>query len=143
MEYNKQAHAVWKCEYHIVLVTKYRRGWINEGIFAYMELKLREIRRYQPEIRYLEVNHGRDHIHLLVSIPPKMSVGSVVRRIKSNTAREVKQKFPVLKSIYWGTGSVWSSGYFVSTVGINERVIRNYIQNQGREDSAQAKLELG
>ena len=94
MKFNKQAHAVWRCDYHMVLVTKYRRKWINQGIFAYLELKLVEIRKYYPEIEYKIVNHDQDHVHLLVSIPPKMSVGSVVRLIKSNTARELKQKFP-------------------------------------------------
>jgi len=143
MEFNKQAHAVWKCDYHLVLVTKYRREWINEGIFRYLELKLKEIRKYHPEIGVEEVNHDQDHIHLLVSIPPKMSVGSVVRTIKSNTARELKKKFPILKEIYWKSDGIWSDGYFVTTVGINEAMIRQYIQKQGNEDSGQAKLELG
>ena len=143
MKFNKQAHAVWKCDYHLVLVTKYRRKWINPGIFAYLELKLLEIKKYYPEIELKEVNHDEDHIHLLVSIPPKMSVGSVVRIMKSNTARELRQKFPILKEIYWKPDSLWSDGYFVTTVGINEAMLREYIQNQGNEDSGQAKLELG
>ena len=143
MQFNKQAHAVWKCDYHLVFVTKYRRKVINEGIFAYLELKLKEIHAYYPEIQIKTVNHDRDHIHLLVSIPPKMSVGSVVRIIKTNTARSLRQKFPILKEIYWKPDSVWSDGYFVTTVGINEAMIREYIQQQGTEDSGQAKLELG
>lgn len=143
MKFNKQAHAVWKCDYHLVLVTKYRRAWINQGIFAYLELKLVEIRKYYPEIEYKVVNHDQDHVHLLVSIPPKMSVGAVVRLIKSDTARELKQKFPIFKEIYWKTDSLWSDGYFVTTVGINEAMVKQYIENQGKEDSGQAKLELG
>ena len=143
MKFNKQAHAVWKCDYHLVLVTKYRRAWINKGIFAYLELKLVEIRKYYPEVEYKVVNHDQDHIHLLVSIPPKTSVGSVVRLIKSNTARKLKQKFPIFKEIYWKTVSLWSDDYFVTTVGISEAVIKQYIENQGKEDSGQAKLELG
>jgi len=79
---------------------------------------------------------------MLVSIPPKMSVGSVVRIVKSNTARAIKQKFPFLKELYWGTDGVWSDGYFVSTVGAHESTIRKYIENQGKEDSGQAMLEL-
>jgi len=124
-------------------VTKYRREWINKGIFAYLELKLKEIRKYYPDIYYQEVNHNRDHVHLLVSIPPKMRVSEVVRLIKSNTARELKQKFPIFKDIYWGTTSVWSTGYFVTTIGINKTIIKQYIRNQGYEDSGQAQLELG
>jgi len=143
MEFRKQAHSVYFCEYHIVFPTKYRREWINEGIFAYLELKLQEVRKYYPEIVYRVVNHDKDHLHLLVSIPPKMSVGSVVRIIKTNTSRELKQKFPFLKKLYWGTDGVWSDGYFVSTIGIDEEVVKQYIEDQGKEDSGQAKLELG
>jgi len=72
----------------------------------------------------------------LVSIPPKLAVGSVVRLIKTNTARAMKQKFPFLKEVYWGAG-FWSDGYFVSTVGLQESTIRKYIQKQGQEDSGQ------
>ena len=142
MIYRKQAHATYICDYHMIITTKYRRRWINEGIFAYLELKLKEITQYYPEILFKVVNHDEDHVHLLVSIPPKMAVGSVVRVIKSNTSKEVKQKFPFLKQLYWGADGVWSDGYFVSTVGINESVIARYIQQQGSEDSGQAQLEL-
>src|SRR4029079_4677444 len=104
--------------------------------------KLEEINRYYPEVDFEEVNHDVDHVHFLVSIPPKMSVGSVVRIVKANTSRGVKQKFAFLKELYWGTDGIWSDGYFVSTVGINEKTIRQYIENQGKEDSGQAMLEL-
>ena len=66
-----------------------------------------------------------------------MSVGSVVRLIKTNTARKLKEQFPFLKKVYWGTDSIWSEGYFVSTVGIDEATIRKYIQQQGAEDAGQ------
>ena len=72
----------------------------------------------------------------------KMSVGSVVRIIKSNTARDLKKQYPFLKKCYFGTQSVWSDGYFVSTVGVNEAVIQRYIEYQGREDLGQAWLDL-
>ena len=136
MEYRKQAHAVYYCEYHLILVTKYRRKVINAGIFAYMALKIKEIRKHYPEIKIEEVNHNQDHIHLLISIPPKMSVGSAIRIIKSNTTRAIRQKFPFIKEMYWGAG-FWSDGYFVSTVGLQESTIRKYIQMQGKEDAGQ------
>ena len=142
MEFKKQAHAVYRCEYHLVLTTRYRRRVFNEGIFKYLHLKLEEIRKYYPELEFLEVNHDADHLHLLVTIPPKWSVGSMVRIIKANTSRQLKQKFPFLKQVYWGTDGLWSDSYFVSTVGINETTIRRYIQQQGHEDSGQAKLDL-
>ena len=139
-KYRRDNHCVYLCDYHIVLPTKYRRNIFNEGVFAYLETKLAEIRNYYPEIEFKKVNHDRDHIHMLVSIPPKMSVGSVVRIIKSNTSRGLKQKFPFLKQVYWGTDGIWSEGYFASTVGVNEEIIMRYIEHQGKEDSGQAKL---
>jgi putative transposase len=105
--------------------------------------RLKQIKEYYPEIDILEINHDIDHIHMLVVIPPKFSVSQAVRIIKSNTSRDLKKKFPFLKDVYWGTDGIWSDGYFVSTVGINEHVIKNYIENQGKEDSGQAKLVLG
>jgi len=107
-----------------------------------LELKLAEVRKWYPEIVYEIVNQDKDHIHLLVSIPPKMAVSSAIRIMKTNTSRELKQKFPFLKELYYGTDGVWSDGYFVSTVGINETAIKKYIQDQGKEDSGQALLEL-
>ncbi|KKS41426.1 MAG: transposase IS200-family protein [Candidatus Gottesmanbacteria bacterium GW2011_GWB1_43_11] len=129
----------------MAITTKYRHQWLNEGIFAYLQVKLTEIRKHYPLINFKTINYDPkqpDHIHLLISIPPTMSVGSVVRVVKSNTSRELKQKFPFLKKLYWGTDGIWSDGYFVSTVGVNEQTIKNYIENQGKEDSGQALLDL-
>jgi len=142
MKYKKLSHCVYSCDYHMILVTKYRRKIFNNGIFAYMKKKMLEVREKYPQIEYKEMNHDEDHIHLLISIPPTISVGKVVGIIKSNTARELKQKFPFLKEVYWGTESIWSGGYFVSTVGVNEKIVKNYIEKQGAEDSGQATLEL-
>ncbi len=143
MEFKKLSHCVYHCEYHIVLVSKYRKRIFNEGIFAYFEIKLKEITEHYPAIQFKSVKHDKDHIHFLVSIPPTMSVGSAVRIIKANTAKSLKQKFPFLKEAYWGTDGIWSDGYFSSTVGLNEKIIREYIEQQGQEDTGQAKLALG
>jgi len=137
------SHCIYQCDYHIVLITRYRKEIFNEGIFAYIDKKLAEITEHYPLIRFKTVNHDRDHIHMLISIPPTMSVGKVVGIVKQNTSRELKQKFPFVREIYWGTDSVWSEGYFVSTVGIDEEVIQKYIENQGKKDAGQTKFEIG
>ena len=142
MEFKQLPHCVYYCEYHIVLVTKYRKEIFNEGILAYIDKKLAEVTEHYPLVRLKTVNHDKDHIHLLVSIPPTMSVGTVVGIIKQNTSRELKQKVPFLKKVYWGSDAVWSEGYFVSTVGIDEAVIQKYIENQGKKDSGQTKFEI-
>ena len=142
MELVNLSHFVYQCDYHIVLVTRYRRKVFNEGIFVYMNKKLAEITEHYPLIRIKAINHDRDHIHMLVSIPPTMSVGKVVGIIKQNTSREMRQKFPFLMQTYWGTDGVWSDGYFVSTVGADEKVIQAYIENQGQKDAGQTKFEI-
>ena len=142
--YRKQSNCVYACEYHIVITSKYRRKIFRRGIGSYLGKRLPEIRHHYPEIDILEYNYDLDHIHLLISIPPKISVGSVVRIIKSNSARWLKEKFTeYLKEVYWGTKSVWSEGYFVSTVGRDEAIIRKYIENQGKEDEGRTKFVTG
>jgi putative transposase len=123
-------------------VTKYRRAIFNEGIFEYFNVKLAEVSEHYPQVRFEEVNHDKDHMHMLVSIPPTMRVGQVVGIIKQNTSRELKTKFPFLKRVYWGTESIWSAGYFVSTLGMNEEVIKRYIEYQGKNDAGQGVLDL-
>ena len=139
MELTHLSHCVYHCDYHLIMVTKYRKKVFNEGIFAYFDIKLAEITEHYPAIKFKTVNHDQDHVHMLISIPPTMPVGKVVGLIKQNTTRELKQKFPFLKQVYWGTDAVWSEGYFVSTVGVNEDLIKQYIENQGNKDSGQTR----
>ena len=143
MKFRKQSHCVYYCEYHIVFATKYRRKIFNDGVFSYMLERLKQLKTYYPEIDILKINHDVDHIHMLVVIPPKFSVAQAVRIIKSNTSKDLKKKFTFLKDVYWGTDGIWSDGYFVSSVGVNEHIIKRYIENQGKEDSGQAQLVLG
>ena len=82
MELIHLAHCVYQCDYHVVLVTEYRKKIFNEGIFGYFNKKLAEITEHYPLIRFKAVNHDRDHIHFRVSIPPMMTVGTVIGIIK-------------------------------------------------------------
>ena len=142
MEFVNLAPCVYQCDYHIVLVARYRRKVFNEGIFAYFNKKLAEVTEHYPLINIKTVNHDKDHIHMLISIPPTMAVGKAVGIIKQNMSHELKQKFPILTQIYWGTDGVWSDGYFVSTVRVDEAVIQAYIENQGKKDAGQTKFEF-
>jgi putative transposase len=142
MEIRKQGHCAYQCEYHIVLTSKYRRKIFNEGSFAYFQEILKQVKESIPEVIFFTLNHDKDHIHLHVLIPPKLRVSDVVRTIKSITGRLLKRKFDYMKKAYWGSDGIWSDGYFVSTVGINEHVIKKYIERQGQEDMGQAQLVL-
>jgi len=87
MELIHLSHCVYRCDYHVVLVTKYRKKIFNDGIFNYFDKKLAEITEHYPLIWFKAVNHDKDHIHFLVSIPPTMTVGKVIGIVKQNTSR--------------------------------------------------------
>lgn len=114
---------MYHCHYHIVIMTKCRKKIFNADVYGFFKKRLGEIREHYPQIEFIGQNRDKDYIHLQVSISPKISVGSVVRIIKSDTVRDLKKSYPFLKKCYFGTESVWSDGYFVSTVGINEAVV--------------------
>ena len=142
MKCKRQAHAVYHTRYHIVVSTKYRKRILRWGIEKYLQKRIREISKYHPDLEVIEVNTDKDHMHVLMCIPPKKSVSWAVNILKSNTGREMRKRFPFLNKIYYGCDGIWSVGYFVSTVGINEKVIRKYIEMQGREDRGQAQLDF-
>lgn len=143
MQIRKQGHCAYQCEYHLVLVSKYRRKIFNEGSVEYFSEVMKEILEKLPEIKILTMNHDKDHIHIHLSIPPKMRVSDVVKTIKSISGRLLKRKFEYMRKAYWGVDGIWSDGYFVSTIGINEYAIKHYIEHQGQEDLGQAQLALG
>ena len=142
MEIRRQAHAVFRCQYHIVWIPRYRYEILTNGVDKYLEIKLLEVRKYYPEFEYIEINVRPDHVHVVLSFPPKYSVAEVVGIIKQNTGRALKEKFDFLKQRYYGRGGIWSVGYFVSTVGLDETAIRNYVKYQEKEDLGQAQLAM-
>ena len=81
-----------------------------------------------------------DHVHLHMVIPPKYAVSMVVETLKKNTSRELNLKFRFLKKFYWDNEGMWSTGFFASTVGINEGVIKKYVEMQGKEDTGQTQF---
>ena len=143
MKLHRQAHVVYKTQYHIVWVTRYRRKILVEGLEQYLEEVIREVRKVYPDWYIEEIGIEKEHVHLHMMIPPKYSISKVVGTMKSVTSKRLKEKFPhFLKKIYWDEEGVWARGFFVSSVGINESTIRKYIRYQGEQDEGQAELEL-
>ena len=140
MKLSRQAHCVYRCEYHLIFIPRFRYKVLVKGVAQYLEIKFQEIRKFYPEIHFLETSIQPDHIHLLISIPPKYSVAKVVGILKQNTGRDLMQKFDFLKQRYRNLTSIWSIDYFVVTVGADEEIIRGYIKYQEQEDRGQAKL---
>ena len=141
IEYRKQAHAVYYTCYHLVFVTKYRRKVLKQGMGSYAQSVFKNIVLKYPDIEILEMNTDEDHIHLMVVILPKLPVSHAVNILKSNSARAMRLRFPFLASMYEHDNlGFWSDGYFVSTVGLNEKILRRYIEAQGQEDKGQTKF---
>jgi putative transposase len=138
MKLYKAAHTVYKTQYHYCL----DHALSEEDPGYRRKIKLQEIRRYYPDWEYIEIGIKQDHVHLYMVIPPKYTVSKVVETIKKNTSRSLSRKFVFFKKVYWDRKGVWGKGYFVSTVGINEEVIRRYVQLQEEEETGQAKLEF-
>ena len=138
----KAAHSVYRTQYHLVWVTRFRRKILNEGVKEYLETKLQEARKYYPDWEYIAIGIAVDHVHLHMVIPPKYAVSTVVETLKKNTSRHLSLKFRFLAQVYWDREGIWSKGFFASTVGINEAVIRRYVEKQEKEDTGQAELEL-
>ena len=142
MEARLSGHSVYRTEYHIVWITKYRRCILNLGVGAYLDRLWPKVMSVMPGCEIVKCNIQADHIHMVMIIPPKYAVSSVVGRMKGITAIRLRKRYEWLKRPYWKENVVWSEGYFVSTVGIDEDKILKYVKWQGRQDSGQAKLEL-
>ena len=143
MKLKKLAHIVYKTQYHVVWVTRFRRKILHShGVRSYLRIKLTEVRKWYPDWEYVEIGIADDHVHLHVIIPPKYAVSYAVETIKKNTSRHLKRKFTFLTDVYWDNQGIWAKGYFVSTVGINEEIIKHYVAMQEQEDTGQAELEL-
>ncbi len=142
METRISGYSVYKTEYHIVWISKYRRRILNSGIKGYLSKLFPKLLKSLPGCEIIEYNVQVDHIHMVMIVPPKYAVSEVVGKIKSQTASKLRRKFVWLGKVYWKENVVWSPGYFVSTVGIDEEAILSYVKWQGRQDSGQAQLEL-
>ena len=142
MEYIKTAHSIYYLQYHVVLVCKYRRRILNTGICGYIRKLLPKLIRSMSGIKLETIAFDRDHMHMVISIPPKHSIASVMGQLKSQSASGLSKAFPWLSKVHWNENIVWSPGYFVSSVGVNEETIKRYVELQGRQDSGQLQLKL-
>lgn len=138
---NSLSHTSYRCKYHIVIIPKYRRlviyGKIRKDIIEILKLLISR----KPGMKLLEGEACRDHIHMLVEIPPKYSVSQIMGYIKSKSTLMIFDRHADMKYKY-GNRHFWAKGYFVDTVGKNEKVIKEYIQNQLAEDRLYDQLSL-
>ena len=134
------AHTKWMCKYHIVFTPKYRR----KAIYGELRRDIQEYIRTLCKYKGVEIIEGHmmlDHVHLLLSIPPKMSVSSFMGYLKGKSALMIFDNHANLKYKY-GNRRFWAEGYYVSTVGLNETTIKKYIAEQEKHDIALDKLSV-
>ena len=134
------AHTKWMCKYHIVFTPKYRRKIIYNKYRKDLQEYIRTLCKYK-EVEILEGHMMPDHVHLLVAIPPKISVSSFMGYLKGKSALMMFEHHANLKYKF-GNRHFWAEGYYVSTVGLNEETIRKYIQEQEKHDIAKDKLSV-
>jgi len=139
-EIQHTAHSSYRCEYHIVFAPKYRRKVVYGQIKADIGEIIRKLCK-QMKVEIIAAEACPDHIHMLVSIPPYMSVAQFVGTLKSKSALMIFDRHANLKYKY-GSRSFWCRGYYVDTVGKNEKVIKEYIKNQLEEDLASDQISL-
>ena len=142
MEYTKTAHSIYFLQYHVVWVCKYRRRILNPGVCGYISKILPKLLRSMPGVKLETIGFDKDHLHMVMSIPPKYSISAVMGQLKSQSTSRLREHFPWLSKVYWNENIVWSPGYFVSSVGIDEKTIKQYVEHQGRQDSGQLQLKL-
>ena len=141
-EYHSLSHTRWDCKYHVVFIPKRRKKKVFGALRKYLGEMLRELASHR-EAAILEGHLMPDHVHMCISIPPKYAVSRVVGYIKGKSAIQIARQFGGRQRNFSGE-SFWARGYFVSTVGLDEQMVRAYIRHQGVEDERydQMKIEV-
>ena len=140
LDTNSLAHTQWECKYHIVFAPKYRRQIIYGKIKQDIGQMIRKLCEYKG-VEIIEAEACKDHIHMLVSLPPKYSVSQFMGYLKGKSSLMIFEKYANLKYKY-GNRHFWCRGYYVSTVGKNKKAIAEYIRNQLQEDYADDQMSI-
>lgn len=130
--FRKLAHSLYECKYHIVFCPKYRYKILDEVVSKYVHQEIYRLCTQKEGVEILELNVQSDHVHLIVWIPPKYAVSRFVGYLKGKLALRLFDRFPGLRKRYWGQ-HVWSRGYCVSSVGLDEDHIRKYVKWQEKK----------
>jgi putative transposase len=141
-KYRKLSHVVYQCNYHIVWVPKYRYRILTGAVGEMVEKDIRTLCEWK-EVEVMELSVQADHVHLVCSIPPKLSVSSFMGFLKGKLAIKLFKSYPGLrKKPYWGN-HFWARGYFVNTIGMNEDLIRRYVKYQEEREKEEEQGRQG
>ena len=140
MQANNLNHSAWECKYHVVFIPKYRK----KVLYGLIKRQLKDVFHRLPQQKGCIIEEGylmKDHVHMLISIPPKQAVSGIIGFIKGKSSIWVAQNIVNKQKNFIGH-KFWARGYFISTVGADEKVIRSYIQNQESSDKKLDQLNL-
>ena len=139
--FEKLTHVIWHCQYHIVWVPKYRFR-VLKGPIAREVFNCTQVYSSRLGCQVVELNVQIDHVHLLVKVPPKVSISQLMGVVKGKSALRVFTRFPYLKQKpYWGN-HFWAKGYCVDTVGVDAEMIRRYVKYQEKQEQRQVQMNL-
>ena len=126
-------HSAYQHQYHIVWGTKYRRKWLKNYVKPTIIQSFNKTLEKYPTVFIRSLNTDNDHIHIQIEIPPNITISSAVQKLKQNSSIDVRKKHRFVREMYL-ENSIWSVGYFSSTIGLNEEQIQKYIEWQGRRE---------
>jgi putative transposase len=135
-------HSAYKLQYHIVWGTKYRRKWLKPYVKAALKESLYATCKKYPTLFIQAINTDEDHVHIQMEIPPNIAIADAVQQLKGISSMELRKQFAFIRKMYLGKDGIWSVGYFVSSVGLNEASIKKYIEWQGKKESQPQTTKL-
>ena len=131
--FRKLSHTIYECKYHLVFCRKYRNRILKDEIKEYLKREIISLTRQKEGLEIIEMNVQSDHVHLVMWVPPKYSISDELGYLKGKLALRIFQRYEKIGKRLWGR-HLWSRGYCVSTVGINEEQIRQYVRWQEKKD---------
>ena len=131
--FRKLSHTIYECKYHLVFCPKYRNRILKDEIKEYLKREIISLTRQKEGLEIIEMNVQSDHVHLVMWVPPKYSISDELGYLKGKLALRIFQRYEKIGKRLWGR-HLWSRGYCVSTVGINEEQIRQYVRWQEKKD---------
>ena len=141
-KYRKLSHVVYRCDYHIVFVPKYRFRVLTGAIGEMVERDIRVLAGWR-EVGVKELSVRPDHVHLVCSIPPKVAVSKFMGLLKGKLAIKLFKSYPKMRQKPYWRNHFWARGYFVSTVGVDEEMIRRYVRYQEEREREEERQRKG
>ncbi|MCC7356725.1 MAG: IS200/IS605 family transposase [Candidatus Doudnabacteria bacterium] len=130
-------HSTYQHQYHIVWCTRGRRNILQSYVLPQLKKSFQETIRKYPTLFLHAMNTDEDHVHLQLEVPPNIAVSDAIRALKAESSLSLRKKFPFIKKIYLEKDGIWATGYFSSTIGLNEQQIQKYIDYQGKKEKPQ------